>query len=273
MGRRIVATGRGGTGKSTFVALATRYLDPPILLIDLDPDQSLADMVGADLEREKVATISGALYSLVQERKRSPQPGSMALPERMAYLVQVDCLYESEAFDLVTLGTKLTEGCYCAPDNVLRTVIPELAKNYTNVLIDSPAGLEHLNRKVFSDVDDLFVLLDPSLKSIRHVERVKAIAREIGISYAHLYLVGNHRFNEGLEEHIRRIEGASYLGRIDYDARVEEFNLSGRSLLELPDESPACLCVKGVLARASRELAQRQGQVILSYNMWQDSTE
>ena len=63
------------------------------------------------------------------------------------------------------------------------------------------------------------------------------------------------------------------MGRIDYDAGVEEFNLSGRSLLELPDESPACLSVKRVLERASRELAQRQGQVILSYNMWQDSTE
>ena len=273
MGRRIVATGRGGTGKSTFVALATRYLEPPMLLVDLDPDQSLADMVGADLEREKVATVSGALHDLVQERKSAPQLGSMALPERMAYLVQADCLYESEAFDLVTLGTKLTEGCYCAPDNVLRTVIPELARSYANVLIDSPAGLEHLNRKVFSDVNDLFVLLDPSLKSIRHVERVKAIAGEIGISYAHLYLVGNHRFNEGLEEHVSRIAGASYLGRIDYDARVEEFNLSGRPLLDLPNDSPACLCVKRVLARASSELVQRGGQVILSYNMWQDSTE
>ena len=273
MGRRIVATGRGGTGKSTFVALATRYLDPPILLIDLDPDQSLADMVGADLEREKVATVSSALLGLVQERRSDPRLGSMNLPERMAYLVQVDCLYESEAFDLVTLGTKLTEGCYCAPDNVLRTVIPELAKNYTNVLIDSPAGLEHLNRKVFSEVDDLFVLLDPSLKSIRHVGRVKAIAGEIGISYAHLYLLGNHRFNEGLEEHVCRIAGASYLGRIDYDARVEEFNLHGRSLLDLPDESQACRCVKRVLARASREQAQGQGQVIVSYNMRHDSNE
>ncbi len=38
MGKKIVVTGRGGTGKSTFTALASRYLAPPILLIDLDPD-------------------------------------------------------------------------------------------------------------------------------------------------------------------------------------------------------------------------------------------
>jgi len=271
MGRRIVATGRGGAGKSTFVALAARYLDPPMLLIDLDPDQSLADMVGTDMEREKVATVSSALYDLVQERKSDPQLGSMSLPERMAYLVQVDCLYESEAFDLITLGTKLTEGCYCAPDNVLRTVIPELAKNYANVLIDSPAGLEHLNRKVFSEVDDLFVMLDPSLKSIKHIESVRAIAREIGINVAHFYLVGNYRFTEGLEQRIQPMKGVSYLGRIDYDARVGEYNLEGRSLLELPDDSPACLSVKGILARAGRKRRRSQGQVILSYNMWHES--
>ncbi|MGB2856995.1 MAG: ArsA-related P-loop ATPase, partial [Dehalococcoidia bacterium] len=56
MGKRIVSTGRGGTGKTTFTALATRYLAGPLLLIDIDPDQSLADMLGIDLEKEGVRT-------------------------------------------------------------------------------------------------------------------------------------------------------------------------------------------------------------------------
>jgi len=267
MARKIVSTGRGGTGKSTFVALATRYLNPPILLIDLDPDQSLADMVGVDLERETVATVSSALYDILQERRSDPQLGPMGLPERMAYLLQVNCLYESERFDLIALGTKLTEGCYCAPDNLLKMTIPRLAKNYANVLIDSPAGLEHLNRKVFSDVNELFVLLDPSMKSMNHVARVRAITREIGISYDHFYLVGNHRFREGMEEHIQPAQGISYLGKIDYDASVEEYNLNGTSLLELPGDSPACLSVKRILAAAGYEAKHSQAQVILSYNM------
>lgn len=267
MGRRIVSTGRGGTGKSTFVALATRYLNPPILLIDLDPDQSLADMVGVDLERQKVATVSSALYDILQERRNDPQLGPMALPERTVYLLQVDCLYESERFDLITLGAKLTEGCYCAPDNLLRITIPRLAKNYANVLIDSPAGLEHLNRKVFSDINDLFVLLDPSSKSMKHIGRVKAITGEVGISYDHFYPVGNHRFKKGLEEHIPLTERLSYLGKIDYDARVEEYNLRGRSLLELPDDSPACLSVKRILTRAGYEIERPRAEVVLSYNI------
>ena len=50
MAKIIVSTGRGGTGKTTFVALAARYLEPLSLLIDLDPDQNLADMLGINLE-------------------------------------------------------------------------------------------------------------------------------------------------------------------------------------------------------------------------------
>lgn len=46
MAKIIVSTGRGGTGKTTFAALAARYLESPFLLIDLDPDQNLADMLG-----------------------------------------------------------------------------------------------------------------------------------------------------------------------------------------------------------------------------------
>jgi cellulose biosynthesis protein BcsQ len=38
--------GRGGAGKSTFAVLASRYLKPPTLFVDLDPDLSLADILG-----------------------------------------------------------------------------------------------------------------------------------------------------------------------------------------------------------------------------------
>ena len=79
MARKIVSTGRGGAGKSTFVALAARYLSPQNLLIDLDPDQSLADMVGVDLASEKVATVAGALYDILEDRRSTPEPGSMGL--------------------------------------------------------------------------------------------------------------------------------------------------------------------------------------------------
>ena len=248
MARRIVSTGRGGTGKSTFVALASRFLKPPTLLIDLDPDLSLADMLGADFAREGKRTVSEALYEVIARRKSNVSP-SITTNELMESLLWSDCLYEGRKFDLITLGSKLTEGCYCAPDNLLRRTIPRLARNYVTVVVDSPAGVEHLNRNVMSEVDDMFILCDPSDKSLKHIARIKEILQQVGTRYNHLYLVGSREFHEQAEDFLRA-GGQVYLGRMDYDPQVEEYNLEGRSLLQLPEDSPALLSVQRILTKA-----------------------
>ena len=256
MGKIIVATGRGGTGKSTFAALASRYLAAPMLLIDIDPDQSLAEMLGIDLEQERVRTISDALYDIIEARKRDGG-NPMPLHDRMEYLLNRECLYEGKRFDLIVLGTKLTEGCYCVPDDLIKAIIPRLANHYPNVVIDSPAGLEHLNRKIVSDIDDLFVILDPSSKSLKHIARIRDISQHIGISYSHLYLVGNYSFDKSTEEYLEST-GEAYLGKIVYDADVQGYNLAGKSLLGLPENSPASLSVKEILANAAEIMASNQ---------------
>ncbi len=251
MGKRIVSTGRGGTGKTTFTVLAAKFLARPVLLIDIDPDQSLADMLGIDLEKAGVRTVLDILYDL-QKQEGYEDLGAMPLPEKIQYLFSTECIYESEGFDLVSLGVKWTEGCYCAPNNLIRAIIPKLAQNYAYTLIDAPAGLEHLNRNVTSEVDDMFIVLDPSLKSLKNIERIQMLAREVGISYQNFYMVANHRFDEETEKRIQSPNGA-FLGRIDYDAAVERHNLDGKSLLELPDDSPAALSVKRILEKAGYE--------------------
>jgi hypothetical protein len=46
------------------------------------------------------------------------------------------------------------------------------------------------------------------------------------------------------------LSGATYLGKIEFDNGVEEYNLHGKSLLELPSDSPASLSIKEILVRA-----------------------
>ncbi|MBN1625795.1 MAG: AAA family ATPase [Deltaproteobacteria bacterium] len=248
MGKKLVATGRGGTGKSTFTSLTSRYLPPPIFLIDLDPDQSLAEMLGVNLKEEGVKTISEALYDIIAARKAGAG-GSMSVHERIQFLLNTEALYEGNNFDLFVLGTKLTEGCYCAPDAIISGAIPKIIDSYRYVMIDSPAGLEHLNREVVSDIDDLFVILDPSSKSLKHIERIKNITSAIGIKYNHFYLVGNYRFDKDTQKKMEAT-GEIYLGNIEYDPDLEKYNLSGRSLLDLPEDSPACKSVKKILTKA-----------------------
>jgi len=233
------------------VALFTKYVDSrTILLIDLDPDESLADMLGVDLAKEGKKTVSEALYEIIEENKSRGQPASESLSDLLEHMIKGgDCLYQNGKFDLISLGKKLSIGCYCDADEVIKSALPELAENYEQIVVDSPAGLEHLNRKITPDIDDLFVLLDPSEKSTKHIERIKYVAKGVKISYEHFYLVGNYRFTEETKEYLRGMS-ETYLGKIDYDPYVREYNLKGKSLLDLPEDSPASLSIKQILSKA-----------------------
>ena len=251
MGKLMVVTGRGGAGKSTFVAVATKYLKLPKLLIDLDPDESLADMLGADWVKQGKKSISDVLSEIMAKGKRADRKHDV-ISQVLRPIIENDCLYRDPGFDLIRLGTKFTVGCYCAPDTELKELIPSLVEKYGVVLVDSPAGLEHFNRKVVTDIDDLFIILDPSDKAMKHTERVRSITRELKVNYYHLYLVGNHRFTREAEAYLLGAE-ESYLGKIDYDPEVKQYNLEGRSLLALPNNSPASCSVKRILAKAGYE--------------------
>jgi len=257
MGRITVITGRGGAGKSTFVTLFARFINPKsILLIDLDPDGSLAKMLGVDLEKESKLTISDALSNIIAKGKDSK--GKDNIPDLLRRMMEEGKIaYRDKKFDLITLGTKFTPGCYCLPDEMIKETIRNIHKNYELILVDSPAGLEHLNRKVTPDIDDLFVVLDPSEKSVKHIERIKYVARGVKISYTHLYLIGNYRFTGETEEYLRNT-GETYQGKIDYDPYVREYNLKGRSLLELPEDSPASISVRKILLNAGYQVTCQQ---------------
>jgi CO dehydrogenase nickel-insertion accessory protein CooC1 len=56
-------------------------------------------------------------------------------------------------------------------------------------------------------------------------------------------------FDEESERYLKET-GELYLGKIDYDKRVEEYNLRGASLRTLPEDSPACRSVKRILEKA-----------------------
>lgn len=248
----MVSMGRGGTGKTSFVALMTKYFMEkgiiPLLLVDVDPDQNLGEMVGVDLEGEGRKTISELLIETFREEGGT----TVGVPpsERIEGKIWEKGLYEGKYFDLMAVGPKWVEGCYCLPDAALKGALSRLTKAYKCVIVDSPAGLEHLNRKITSEVDDIFDIIDPSKKSFDHVRRAYRIAKEVGIAFRNFYIIGGYRYPEGLGEEVGKRTDLEYLGRIAYDRKVEEYILSGKSLLELPSASPAYHSVKEIMQKA-----------------------
>jgi CO dehydrogenase maturation factor len=251
----MVTVGRGGTGKTSLVAMMTKYFlekgRTPVLLVDVDPDQSLAELVGVDLEREGVKTIAELVTETFLEKGGTAV--GVSPTERIETSIFERGLYEGDTFDLMAVGTKWIEGCYCLPDAALKGALQSLSRNYQYVLIDSPAGLEHLNRKITDRVNDIFDVMGPSNKSFENVRRSYRIIREIQIGFDHFYTVGGCLFPEELEPGVEERTGQPYLGKIAFDPLVQESVIAGRSLLDLPPDSPAYLSVGRLMVRAGYE--------------------
>ena len=252
--KTFVTMGRGGTGKTSFVALMAKYLikkkATPLLLVDADPDQNLAEMAGVDLEAAGIKTIAELLSDTFIATGGTTV--GIAPSSRIESKIWEQGLYEGNNFDLFSVGTKWVEGCYCLPDAALKNALGAITKNYQYILIDSPGGLEHLNRKIASDVDTIFDVIGPSSKSFQHVKRAHRIIQEVGIIFNRFYIVGGYAFSEDLRQRATTDTGLPYLGKIADDEVVAQYVLSGRSLLDIPSTSRAFQSVALILERMVR---------------------
>ena len=70
--------------------------------------------------------------------------------------------------------------------------------------------------------------------------------QEVKIKFEHLYLVGGYNFPENLKKQAEDT-GFKYLGKIAHDENVESSVIKGRSLLDLPSDSPSYISIKKIL--------------------------
>ncbi|MDR0470742.1 MAG: AAA family ATPase [Nitrososphaerota archaeon] len=247
--KTLVTVGRGGTGKSSFSALMAKAFieakQAPILLVDADPDQNLGEMLGVDLKEAGKSTIADLIVSTFIEGGGTTI--GVAPTQRIESRIWEKGLYESEAFDFMAVGNKWVEGCYCMPNSALKGALESLSKNYKYVIIDSPAGLENLNRRITSDVNDIFDILDHSKKSQDHVRRAYKIAKEVDMRFENFYLIGGYRFPAELGKRAEEELNFKYLGKIEADDLLDQFVLEGDSILDLPNTNKAFLSVKKIL--------------------------
>lgn len=230
--------GKGGTGKTTLSALVIRHLRKkglkPILAVDADPSSNLVDALGL-----KVNKSLGTAREDFFETKGNLPPGMTK--ETYLEMKLHEILVESPGLDLLVMGRPEGPGCYCYANNILRRHLDLLIKNYPFVVMDNEAGMEHLSRRTTQGVDYLLFLSDYSLKGIRTVGKIRDLIDELKLSVKEKYLVVDRAPNGPDPVFSREVQtlGLPLLASIPEDAFVSEYEMKGRPLLELPDESPA----------------------------------
>jgi CO dehydrogenase maturation factor len=248
LGKVLAVAGKGGVGKTTLAALVIRYLKnqgrSPVLAVDADPNANLADALGLKVER----SLGFAREEFFESKLKLP-PGMT----KDTYLEMKlhEALVESPGVDLLEMGRPEGPGCYCYANNILRRHLDVLAQNYAFVVMDNEAGMEHLSRRTTQGVDHLFFLADYSLKGIRTVGKIRDLIAELKLSIKEKHLVVDRapeKLSPDFQTEMER-QGVGLLGTIPVDDRIAEYDLSGRSILELPEDSAAVKIVKQMMEK------------------------
>jgi len=164
-----------------------------------------------------------------------------------------EALLEGDRFDFLAMGRTEGEGCYCYVNRLLTQIIDTLSSNYEFTILDMSAGLEHLSRRTDRNVDVLIIVVDPSRAAFEAALRIRDLAKEVHITFKKIVIIGN-RFPEGMKAELESKfaeEGLTLVGMIPNDDELAMANYLGKSLMEIPAESPAM--------KAAEEIVEKLG--------------
>ncbi|MFH1258610.1 MAG: AAA family ATPase [Elusimicrobiota bacterium] len=244
MAKSIAVAGKGGAGKTSLSAFFVRLLleekKAPILAVDADPNSNFSDALGltythsiADLREE------------VRDEKKLP-PGLSKL-EYVDMRIQ-EIISEGQGVDLLVMGKPEGRGCYCYVNDILRQHLAKLQKNYSWVIMDNEAGMEHLSRRTTDDVDYLFLITDTSAVGLRAAGRCLETTKSINLKIKKISLIVNQVRSPLSDAFLREIKtlGLDLAGTIPHDEEILKFSEEGRPLSTLPPDNPAVVALRNI---------------------------
>ena len=246
----IAIAGKGGSGKTTIAALLIKLLSQKgtVLAIDADPATNLNLVLGLPLS-DTVGKVREEMAAKVKARTMEP---GMAKQDYLDMKIS-EALVESPQIDLLAMGRPEGAGCYCAANNMIRTCIDRLGKNYDHVVIDCEAGMEHISRQTTRDIDIMLLVSDLTVRGIFTAANMMALIKDLRTHVGRIFLIVN-RASSPLPPKIAAMIGEASLqiiGLIPEDQKIKALEAEGTPLTELPPDSQL---QKGVL-----EIAQKLG--------------
>ena len=120
-------------------------------------------------------------------------------------------------------------GCVCPEHVMLKAILSSLVFRKDDVVImDMEAGLEHLGRGTASMMDQFIVVIEPGARSIQTYERIKQLARDIGVTKVRV--VANKVRDESDRAFLQsRIPPEDLLGFMSYNPDVIDADRKGLS--------------------------------------------
>lgn len=239
----IALAGKGGVGKTTVAGMLIKYLvargKTPILGVDADCNANLNEVLGLE--------VHDTLGQAREDMKRGKVPSGMTKDVFMSMRLE-QAVAEEEGFDLVVMGTPEGAGCYCAANSLLAGFLEKLVNNYSYVVMDNEAGMEHISRLTTHNVDILLIVSDTSRRGLQAAMRIDKLARELNIGVGKSYLIINQAKSDLPREVMDLIsqDGVELAGIVPADDTVYEYDLKGKPTIDIEEGNPAVQAVYGI---------------------------
>ena len=246
MSVNIAVAGKGGTGKTSVTSLIIRYIINNglgnILAVDADPNSNLAESLGLEVNQ----TVGRILNEFQGEKLKIPL--GMTKEAYLEYQLNI-AITESKQLDLVTMGRGEGPECYCYPNVVIRKLIDDWAKNYSFVVMDNEAGMEHLSRRTTQNIDELLLVSDHSVKGLRAVARIRELVAELKLVVKRESVIINlvpGEIDPLLRQEMEKL-GITAAATIPVDEEMKRYDLEQKPLFGLPDTSAAVIAVNELM--------------------------
>jgi CO dehydrogenase maturation factor len=240
--KKIAVCGKGGSGKSTVVALLARSLRRRgyrVLVVDSDESNpGLYRILGFEKRPQPLLELVGGkdkVFQALSESSEAPRT-VLAQEEIRTRDLPSEYVVEEDGIKLVCVGKILQslEGCACPMGALSREFLKRLSLEEDEIsLIDMEAGVEHFGRGVETSVDSVLAVTEPSFDSLELAEKISSLAREVGIesAWAILNKISSEQVASRVEEELKQ-EAVPVIGSIGYDAEVFQAGLEGRPVGE-----------------------------------------
>ncbi len=231
----IALAGKGGTGKTTTAGMLVKYLvekgKTPVLAVDADANANFNEVLGL----EAGETLGDAR----EDMKTGVSPG-MTKDIYMEMKLQ-EAIVESKGFDLIIMGRPEGSGCYCAANSLLTQYLEKLMGNYSYLVVDNEAGMEHISRLTTNNIDVLLVVSDATTRGLQAANRIVELTDALKLNINRKVVMVN-RAKEGqteaLDEALAKYS-LDFIGTVPDDSVLQQYDLEGKPTVELPSENEA----------------------------------
>jgi CO dehydrogenase maturation factor len=150
------------------------------------------------------------------------------------------------------MGRTQGKGCYCFVNDLLREEIRKYYQNYTYMVVDNEAGLEHISRGILPPVDFIFLVSDCSRRGIQAAGRIAEMIGQLDMKVRQVSLIVNRAPGGVLEPGIQaeiKLQNLELSGVIPQDDMVYQYDAAGKPLVTLPEDSAVKKAVAGIFTK------------------------